>query len=134
MSNTVIEATHLVKRFRVAQKSPGLAGAVKGLFSRTYREVQAVKDISFLIKEGELVGFLGPNGAGKTTTLKMLSGLLHPTSGQAHVLGFVPARRAPEFLQRITLVMGEKQQLLWDLPPSETFLLNRAVYGVPESQ
>lgn len=93
-----------------------------------------MKDLSFRVEAGERVGFLGPNGAGKTTTLKMLSGLLHPTSGEGRVLGRVPARREAELLERITLVMGQKQQLLWDLPPSETFLLNRAVYGIPDAE
>ncbi len=96
--------------------------------------MDAVKDLSFRVEAGERVGFLGPNGAGKTTTLKMLSGLLHPTSGEGRVLGRVPARREAELLERITLVMGQKQQLLWDLPPSETFLLNRAVYGIPDAE
>src|SRR5580692_6078889 len=100
----MIEVSRLSKTFRVAQKEPGMAGALKGLFTRQYRDVHAVRDISFSIKEGELVGFLGPNGAGKTTTLKMLSGLLHPTSGEATVAGFTPRRRQSEFLKSIMLV------------------------------
>ena len=101
---------------------------------RPREEVKAVDDISFQVKAGERVGFLGPNGAGKTTTLKVLSGLLHPTSGRVSVSGHTPQQRSREFLQQITLVMGQKQQLLWDLPPSETFLLNRAIYDIPRAQ
>jgi ABC-2 type transport system ATP-binding protein len=131
MTAPAIDVRRLTKTFRVHERPPGLAAALRSVFRRTYKDVDAVKDLSFRVEPGERVGFLGPNGAGKTTTLKMLSGLLHPTSGEAEVLGHVPARRAPELLQRITLVMGQKQQLLWDLPPADTFLLNRAVYGVP---
>ncbi|HEY2031679.1 MAG TPA: ATP-binding cassette domain-containing protein, partial [Myxococcales bacterium] len=101
---------------------------------RTYEEVKAVDEVSFSIEPGERVGFLGPNGAGKTTTLKVLSGLLHPTGGEVSVLGHEPRVRTRAFLQQITLVMGQKQQLLWDLPPSETFLLNRAIYDIPKGQ
>src|SRR5260370_39243594 len=104
MTPIAIEAVRLSKHFRVAQKLPGLKGALKGLFSREYRDVHAVKEISFTIEEGELVGFLGPNGAGKTTTLKMLSGLLHPSSGTAHVLGFVPWKRERRFQNQFTMV------------------------------
>ncbi len=107
---------------------------MRSLFHRDYRPVHAVADLSFQIASGERVGFLGPNGAGKTTTLKLLAGLLHPTEGHVRVAGFDPARRAPEFLQRITLIMGQKQQLLWDLPPADTFALNRAVYEIPRSR
>lgn len=130
MSAPAIEVRRLTKTYRVHERPPGLAAALRSVFKRTYRNVDAVKDLSFRVEPGERVGFLGPNGAGKTTTLKMLSGLLHPTAGEARVLGHVPALREAELLQRITLVMGQKQQLLWDLPPAETFLLNRAVYGV----
>jgi ABC-2 type transport system ATP-binding protein len=129
-----IEVQKLTKTYRVHERPPGLAAALRSVFRRTYKNVDAVKDLSFAVEPGERVGFLGPNGAGKTTTLKMLSGLLHPTSGETRVLGHVPARREPEFLERITLVMGQKQQLLWDLPPSETFLLNRAVYGIEQRE
>lgn len=104
---------------------------MRSLFHRTYEEVRAVDDISFDIEAGERVGFLGPNGAGKTTTLKMLSGLLHPSAGDANVLGFTPRVRERAFLEAITLVMGQKQQLMWDLPASETFELNRAIYDIP---
>ena len=129
-----IDVRHLTKTYRVHERPPGLGAALRSVFKRTYKDVDAVKDLSFRVEPGERVGFLGPNGAGKTTTLKMLSGLLHPTSGEGLVLGRTPARREPELLERITLVMGQKQQLLWDLPPSETFLLNRAVYGIPSAE
>ncbi|HET7786675.1 MAG TPA: ATP-binding cassette domain-containing protein [Myxococcales bacterium] len=107
---------------------------MRSLFHRPYENVKAVEEVSFSIAAGERVGFLGPNGAGKTTTLKVLSGLLHPTEGRVSVAGFLPQRRERGFLQQITLVMGQKQQLLWDLPPSETFLLNRAIYDIPRKQ
>lgn len=130
----MIEVQHLKKTFQVPIKGDGLAGSLRSLWKREYRDVEAVKDITFSIQPGERVGFLGPNGAGKTTTLKMLSGLLHPTSGSARVLGRVPQRRERELLSQITLVMGQKQQLLWDLPPKETFELNRALYGISAQQ
>lgn len=127
----MIEVDGLTKTYRVPVKAEGLAGSLRSLFNRQWREVMAVRGLSFRIEQGERVGFLGPNGAGKTTTLKMLSGLLHPTSGSVRVLGHVPQARETAFLTRITLVMGQKQQLLWDLPPRETWELNRAMYGVP---
>jgi ABC-2 type transport system ATP-binding protein len=130
----VIQVEALRKVYRVPEKKPGLRGALASLFHREYKEVRAVDGISFTIRPGERVGFLGPNGAGKTTTLKMLSGLLVPTAGQVTVLGQVPQRRAPDLLRRITLVMGQKQQLLWDLPPRDTFELNRALYDIPQPQ
>jgi ABC-2 type transport system ATP-binding protein len=120
----------LVKHYRVPIRPPGLGAAVKALFHRNYKEVRAVDGIEFDIRAGERVGFLGPNGAGKTTTLKMLAGLLYPTAGEVEVAGFRPAERHPDFLRRIMFVAGQKQQLLWDLPPAETFELNRAIYGV----
>ncbi|MFO0590112.1 MAG: ATP-binding cassette domain-containing protein [Polyangiaceae bacterium] len=134
MTLPAIEVRSLTKTYRVHERPPGLGAALRSVFKRTYKDVVAVKDLSFRVEPGERVGFLGPNGAGKTTTLKMLAGLLHPTSGQGLVLGRVPAKREADLLERITLVMGQKQQLLWDLPPSETFLLNRAVYGIPEDE
>ena len=130
----MIEVERLRKWYRVHQRAPGLAAALRSLFRRRYETVKAVDDVSFSIASGERVGFLGPNGAGKTTTLKVLSGLLHPTEGRVAVAGFTPKDRARGFLQQITLVMGQKQQLLWDLPPSETFLLNRAIYDIPRAQ
>jgi ABC-2 type transport system ATP-binding protein len=126
----VIEVDGLVKHYSVHERPPGVAAALRSLFSRPKRLVKAVDRISFTIAAGERVGFLGPNGAGKTTTLKMLSGLLFPTAGRALVGGHVPFERKPEFLSSIMLVAGQKQQLLWDLPPAETFELNRAIYGL----
>ncbi len=124
----------LRKHYQVHKRPPGLRAAVRSLFRRTYTTVKAVDGISFEIRDGERVGFLGPNGAGKTTTLKVLSGLLYPTEGEVSVDGHQPKRREDVFLKRIMLVMGQKQQLLWDLPPSETFELNRAIYEVPGPQ
>jgi len=130
----VVEVKNLKKYFQVHKKEPGLLGSVKSLVSRQYEEVKAVDDISFDVEEGELVGFIGPNGAGKTTTLKCLSGLLYPTSGFISVLGFLPHQRKPEFLRQISLVMGQKNQLWWDLPPIETFQLNKEIYEISEEK
>ena len=130
----MIRARDLVKHFKVHKRAPGFAAAVKSLVHRTYETVKAVDGVSFTIERGERVGFLGPNGAGKTTTLKVLSGLLHPTSGDAEVEGHVPFRRDAALLGKITLVMGQKSQLIWDLPPSETYAMNRAVFDVPKPQ
>jgi ABC-2 type transport system ATP-binding protein len=130
----MISVRALKKTYKVHKRDPGLVNALKSVFRREYSEVRAVDGITFDIAPGERVGFLGPNGAGKTTTLKVLSGLLHPTEGEVTVDGHVPQRREESFLKKIMLVMGQKQQLLWDLPPAETFELNRAVYGVPASQ
>ncbi|HEY0839180.1 MAG TPA: ATP-binding cassette domain-containing protein [Vulgatibacter sp.] len=130
----MISVRNLVKHYRVHSRPPGLGAALRSAFVRDFRTVRAVDDISFEIAAGERVGFLGPNGAGKTTTLKMLAGLLHPTSGEALVFGHRPAAREREFLRSIMLVTGQKQQLLWDLPPSETFELNRAIYDVPRAE
>ena len=130
----MISVQDLHKHYRVHKRPPGVAAAFRSLFHREYETVAAVDGISFEVAKGERVGFLGPNGAGKTTTLKVLSGLLHPTSGEVRVDEFVPKQRKESFLGRITLVMGQKQQLLWDLPPSETFELNRGIYGVPRDQ
>jgi len=129
----VIRAAGLRKHFRVHRRAAGFRAALRSVFRRTYETVRAVDGISFEIERGERVGFLGPNGAGKTTTLKVLSGLLHPTSGEVSVEGFEPRFREAAFLKRITLVMGQKQQLIWDLPPVETYALNRAVFDVPDS-
>jgi ABC-2 type transport system ATP-binding protein len=127
----VVHVSHLKKVFRVPEREGGMAAALSSLFKRQWRDVHAVEDISFDIEAGEVVGFLGPNGAGKTTTLKMLSGLLHPTSGEGTVLGHVPAKREREYLRRMTLVMGNRNQLQWDLPALDSFELNRAIYRVP---
>src|SRR5215813_809563 len=130
----MIHVEGLTKDFRVHRREAGLGAALRSLVRRRYDTVRAVDELSFQIAPGERVGFLGPNGAGKTTTLKVLSGLLHPTAGAVRVAGHVPQEREREFLRRITLVMGQKQQLLWDLPPVETFALNRAVYDIPKPQ
>ncbi len=120
----------LSKTYQVAEKAPGVWGSIRSFWSRKSRDVHAVRDVSFSIAAGERVGFLGPNGAGKTTTLKMLAGLLHPSAGELRVLGHRPYDREADYLSRITLVMGQKQQLLWDLAPIETFELNRAIYAI----
>jgi len=130
----VIRVDDLVKTFRVHRRPAGLGAALRSIFHRKYEIVRAVDGVSFRIERGERVGFLGPNGAGKTTTLKVLSGLLHPTSGAAEVDGFEPRRREPAFLKGITLVMGQKNQLLWDLPAAETYALNRALFDVPRDE
>jgi len=130
----MISVEDLHKHYRVHKRPPGVAAAFRSLLHREYKTVAAVDGISFEVREGERVGVLGPNGAGKTTTLKVLSGLLHPTSGRVRVGGFVPQQRKDAFLSRITLVMGQKQQLLWDLPPSETFELNRGIYDIPRAR
>ncbi len=114
-------------------RDPGLAGAVRALLRPRYRDVEAVQDVSFQVERGEIVAFLGPNGAGKTTTLKMLTGLLYPTTGRALVAGFVPWRGEAAFKRRIALVLGNKQQLMWDLPAEETFQLNQAIYAIPQA-
>jgi ABC-2 type transport system ATP-binding protein len=114
----------------VPVREAGLRAAFRSLFAREHREVHAVSDLSFSIESGEMVGFLGPNGAGKTTTLKMLSGLLHPTSGEAWVLGHEPYRREKTYLSRMTLVMGNRNQLQWDLPVVDSFEMNRAIFGI----
>lgn len=130
----IISVSNLVKTYKVHRKEPGFVGSVKSLFNRQYEEVHAVKNISFDIKSGELIGFIGPNGAGKTTTLKCLSGLLYPSGGKVEVLGFTPFQRKTQFLKQIALVMGQKNQLWWDLPPTETFLLNKEIYEIPEKR
>ena len=129
-----IHVQQLVKHYRVHHRAAGLRGSVRSLFRRQYETVKAVDGISFDIAQGEIVGFLGPNGAGKTTTLKCLSGLLYPTSGQVNVLGYTPHKRERNYLTQFTLVMGQRNQLLWDLPAMETFLVNQAIYGVPEKE
>jgi len=130
----VIEAVGLTKTYRVFQKQPGLRGAFAGLFWREYKEVRAVEDVTFSIEPGEMVAFLGPNGAGKTTTLKMLSGLIYPTRGTATVLGFTPWERPDAFRRRFSLVMGQKNQLWWDLPAADSFQLHREIYSLPRDR
>src|SRR5574339_1158893 len=130
----VIAISQLAKHYQVPEREGGLKAAVTSLFSRKYKTIHAVDGISFTIEPGEVVGFLGPNGAGKTTTLKMLSGLLHPTSGEVKVMGFEPRHRSHDYLRQITLVMGNRNQLTWDLPALDSFDLQRAVYGIPVDQ
>lgn len=130
----MISVSHLSKYYQIYKKEQGFLGGLKSLFSRKYETVKAVDDISFEIEEGELVGFIGPNGAGKTTTLKCLSGLLYPTKGELSVLSFTPYKRKNQFLKQISLVMGQKNQLWWDLPPIDSFLLNKEIYDIPKSE
>jgi ABC-2 type transport system ATP-binding protein len=130
--SAIISTNQLSKHFQVPTRQAGLGASVRGLFHRTYTTVQAVAGISFSIQPGEVVGFLGPNGAGKTTTLKMLSGLLHPSAGELQVLGYQPYQRSQTFLSQITLVMGNRNQLNWDLPALDSFELQRAIYQIPE--
>jgi ABC-2 type transport system ATP-binding protein len=130
----VIQIENLSKIYRVPEREAGVVAAMRSLVKRKTRDVRAVDEISFDVSEGEIVGFLGPNGAGKTTTLKMLSGLLHPTGGRATVLGFRPWERNRNYLRRMTLVMGQRNQLVWDIPVIDTFELNRAVYRIPEAE
>ena len=130
----MIEVDKLSRTFRTYKKQPGFWGGVKGLFKREFEELAAAKDVSFSIKEGEFVGFLGPNGAGKTTTLKMLAGLIYPTSGSATVAGFNPTKRENAYRRIFALVLGQKNQLWWDLPAIESFLLLRHIYRIPAEQ
>ena len=132
MGMPIIEVQDLGKVYPVAIKEPGLKGTLRHFFRRTYRKIEAVRQVSFQIESGEVVGFLGPNGAGKTTTLKMLTGLIHPSRGRVRVAGQVPFRRSPSFLRKITLVMGQKQQLLWDLPALDSLRINGAIYGLSD--
>ena len=125
-----IEVHGLTKAFRTYKKQPGFRGAVRGLFKREYEQTLAAREVSFKVEEGELVGFLGPNGAGKTTTLKMLAGLLYPTSGTANVLGYVPWERADGYRRQFALLLGQKNQLWWDLPARESLELNAKIYGI----
>jgi ABC-2 type transport system ATP-binding protein len=130
----MIEVQDLEKHYTVAEKEPGLMGSVRSFFRRKTKTVRAVDGVNLHLAQGEMIGFLGPNGAGKTTTLKMLSGLLHPSKGTAKVAGFVPFERKKEFLKTITLVMGQKQQLLWDLPALDSFLVNQAIYEITDAE
>jgi ABC-2 type transport system ATP-binding protein len=130
----IIDVSRLSKRYPVAVKATGLAGTVKHFFRRQYRNVDAVRQVTFQIEPGEVVGFLGPNGAGKTTTLKMLTGLIHPSDGTVTVAGYEPFQRKAPFLKEITLVMGQKQQLLWDLPALDSLRINAAIYGLSDKE
>ncbi len=134
MSEPQILVHNLQKVYRVHEREAGAGASVASLFRRKYKHVKAVECVSFTIAPGEVVGFLGPNGAGKTTTLKMLAGLLHPTGGQAQVLGHVPWRRESALLRRISLVMGNRNQLMWDIPAMDSFLVNQAIYNIPAQQ
>lgn len=130
-TDIAIRAVGLTKQYRVYRKREGLAASFKGLFKREFKTVEAVRDVSFQINSGEMVAFLGPNGAGKTTTLKLLSGLIYPTSGEATVLGHVPWHRENAYRRRFSLVMGQKNQLWWDLPAQESFRLHKEIYRIP---
>lgn len=129
---SIIAVDNLSKIYPVAIKQPGLKGTLTHFFRRTYREIKAVQQVSFKIQPGEVVGFLGANGAGKTTTLKMLTGLIHPSEGEVRVGGYIPFRRQPQFLHKTSLVMGQKQQLLWDLPALDSLRINAAVYNISD--
>lgn len=134
MSVPQIAVTNLCKTYRVPERQPGLRATLKSFVKRTYQEVPAVQDISFSVGAGEMVGFIGPNGAGKTTTLKIISGLMHPSAGDAHVVGEVPWQRKPNYLRQISMVMGNKSQVMWDIPPLDSFAVLGAIYRVPEAE
>ncbi|MBN1583918.1 MAG: ATP-binding cassette domain-containing protein [Anaerolineae bacterium] len=134
MNEPQILVQNLSKTYRVPERAPGLAASIKTLFKRQYRDVQAVREISFSVERGEMVGFIGPNGAGKTTTLKMLSGLLVPTSGTARVLNAIPWQRKPNYLRQISMVLGNKSQMMWDIPPMDSFHVLGEIYHVPPAE
>src|SRR5215207_139243 len=134
MSPITINAENLTKTYQVPEREGGFGAAVQSFFKRKYKDVKAVQHVNFEIAQGEVVGFLGPNGAGKTTTLKMLSGLLHPTGGTSNVLGFTPWELKPEYLRSMTLVMGQRNRLSWDIPAADSFLLNQAIYRIPDDE
>lgn len=133
MSSPAVHIHQLSKTYTVHEREAGLSSAVRSLVRRKQREIRAVDKVSFDVPAGEIVGFLGPNGAGKTTTLKMLSGLLHPTGGELSVLGYTPWQRQPDFLRQIALIMGQRSQLIWDIPAGDSFELNRVIYRIPEA-
>ena len=133
-SDKIIELKNISKSFFIASKEPGLNGTLKHFFNRKYNEKKVVKNINIEIRKGEIVGFLGANGAGKTTILKILCGLLYPTNGFISIAGYRPYERKAEFLNKISLIMGQKQQLIWDLPPIDSFYLNAAIYGIEKSE
>ena len=134
MPPETISVENLSKTYQVPEREGGFGAAVRSFFKRKYKDVKAVQQVNFKIARGEIVGFLGPNGAGKTTTLKMLSGLLHPTAGKAHVLGFTPWELKTDYLRAMTLVMGQRNRLAWDIPAADSFLLNQAIYRLPEEE
>ena len=134
MPEPLIVVRHLSKTYRVPEREEGLMASIGSLWRRRYRDVDAVKDVSFSIEAGEIVGFLGPNGAGKTTTLKMLAGLLYPTAGEVRVAGFVPWQRKPDYLRRISMVLGNKSQMIWDIPPRDSFRITAEIYRVPRAE
>lgn len=134
MAPETIQVNSLSKTYQVPEREGGFGAAVRSFFKRKYKDVKAVQEVNFKISQGEIVGFLGPNGAGKTTTLKMLSGLLHPTGGSANVLGFTPWELKPEYLRSMTLVMGQRNRLSWDIPAADSFLLNQAIYRLPDDE
>ena len=134
MPKVSILVEQLSKTYKVPEREGGFGAAVRSFFKRKYKDVKAVQQVSFRIEPGEIVGFLGPNGAGKTTTLKMLSGLLHPTSGNANVLGFTPWELKSDYLRAMTLVMGQRNRLSWDIPAADSFLLNQAIYRIPDDE
>ncbi len=134
MTTHTIRVEKLSKTYQVPEREGGFSAAVRGFFKRKYNDVKAVLGVNFNIAQGEIVGFLGPNGAGKTTTLKMLAGLLHPTSGTANVLGFTPWELKQEYLRSMTLVMGQRNRLSWDIPAADSYLLNQAIYRIPDDE
>ncbi|HLZ63073.1 MAG TPA: ATP-binding cassette domain-containing protein [Ktedonosporobacter sp.] len=134
MDTLQIRVNHLSKTYRVPVRDAGLLASVKSIWSRAYCDVKAIEDISFSIEEGDMVGFLGPNGAGKTTTLKVLAGLLYPTAGEVRVAGFIPWKREAAYLRSISMVMGNKSQMNWDIPPRDSFRVQGAIYRVPPAE
>jgi len=134
MDEPQIVVQQLRKTYRIPEREPGLAASLRSLVHRTWTDVEAVQDVSFTVRAGEMVGFIGPNGAGKTTTLKMLAGLLYPTGGEARVLGFVPWERDAAYLRRISMVLGNKSQMVWDIPPLDTFRVLGEIYHVPTAE
>ncbi|HMB23891.1 MAG: ABC transporter ATP-binding protein [Chloroflexota bacterium] len=134
MPPETILVDNLSKTYQVPEREGGFGAAVRSFFKRKYKAVKAVQEVNFKMTQGEIIGFLGPNGAGKTTTLKMLSGLLHPTGGKAQVLGFTPWELKPDYLRSMTLVMGQRNRLSWDIPAADSFLLNQAIYRIPDDE